>query len=969
MEALGWTVVESKLDYKQAQEALFTIGNGYLGTRGALEEGYPSQHPVTLIHGVYDDVPVVYTELVNCPNWLSWKIKIDGETFRCDSEALLQADRGDILHYERRLDLRSGVLLREVTWRSPRGHTVELRFERFASISDRHVLAQRCQIKSVDFAATVEFEAQIDSEVDNQGLNHWEDLKQGDSNLNDQELGIWLEARTSKSEIQLAMAAKLVVADAEAEILAQHNPGCPSLTTQFFIHPGQTVNLEKLVTVFTSREVDDPKQSAWDKLQDLPSYMTLLAPQMATWRQIWENSDVLIEGDLKAQLAVRYNLFQLLIAAPRHDDTVSIPAKTLSGFGYRGHVFWDTEIFILPFFIYTQPELARNLLMYRYRTLPGARRKAQEGGYEGALFAWESAGTGDEVTPRWVPDKTGEMIRIWCRDIELHINTDVAYGVWKYWQVTGDDAWLQDYGAEIILDTAIFWASRVEWNRDRLCYEISDVIGPDENHEHVDNNAFTNGMVRWHLERALQLWSWLEQRDSAFAAQLARKINLTDTRLSKWVEIVQKIEVKQDQETCLIEQFDGFLNLEDVNLTDYEPRSESMQAILGISETNQRQILKQPDVLMLLYLLGDHYEDDGSACSRERTLATNWDYYHQRTDRSYGSSLAPAIHSILASQMQQPQAAYEDFMQAALVDLDNLRGNTAEGIHGACAGGVWQAIVFGFAGVRLTPNGFTTQPQLPPGWTRLKFRLQWQEQWYEFDLRPQNTQPSTMPEIQGVIFDLDGVLTDTADFHYLGWKQLADEMNIPFDSQINEGMRGLPRRESLLHILGDRQVPAVEFEEMMERKNGYYLKLIEGISPDNLLPGVRSLLEQLRSHQIKIGIGSSSKNARMVLEKLGIAEFIEAIADGYSVSRPKPAPDLFLHAANLLHLEPEKCLVVEDAGAGVEAALAANMWALGVGPHERLGHAHLVLPSLENTSWEDLQRRLNEVRSQFRFAI
>jgi beta-phosphoglucomutase len=949
MENLGWTVVESKLDDRQASATLFTIGNGYLGTCGSLEEGYPSQHPVTLIHGVYDDVPVVYTELVNCPNWLPWEIKIDGETFRCD--------RGEILHYERRLDLRCGVLLREITWRSPQGHTVELRFERFASISDRHVLAQRCQIKALDFAAKVEFTAKIDAKVDNQGIVHWEDLQQG----SDRDLGIWLQARTSKSDIDLAMAAKLVVADAEAEISAQNHPGCPSLTAEFFIHPEQTVNLEKLVTVFTSREVDDPKQNAEDKLEDLPSYMILLASQIATWRQIWEHSDILIEGDLKAQLAVRYNLFQLLIAAPRHDKKVSIPAKTLSGFGYRGHVFWDTEIFILPFFIYTQPELARNLLMYRYNGLAGARRKAQDSGYEGALFPWESADTGDEVTPQWVPAQNGDMVRIWCRDIELHINTDIAYGVWKYWQLTGDDTWLQDYGAEIILDTAVFWGSRVEWNSDRLCYEISDVIGPDENHEHVDNNAFTNGMVRWHLERALEVWAWLEARSIDFAALLADKLHLSPEKLQKWADIVQKISVNQNPETCLIEQFDGFLKLQDVNLLDYEPRSQSMQAILGISATNQRQILKQPDVLMLLYLLGDVYGDNGNGCSLERTLASNWDYYHRRTDRSYGSSLAPAIHSILASQMREHQAAYEDFMQAALVDLENLRGNTAEGIHGACAGGVWQAIVFGFAGVRLTPDGFTTQPQLPPHWTRLKFRLQWQQQWYEFDLRPQNTIASIMPEIQGVIFDLDGVITDTADFHYLAWKQLADEIGVPFDREMNEGMRGLPRRESLLHILGDRQVPAAEFAAMMERKNGYYLKLIEGISPDDLLPGVKPLLEELRSRQIKIAIGSSSKNAQMVVEKLGIAEFIEAMADGYSVSDPKPAPDLFLHAANLLHLSPEKCLVIEDASAGVEAARAANMWALGLGSPERLGRADLVLSSLDGVTWPNLHHQLVQV--------
>jgi kojibiose phosphorylase len=290
------------------------------------------------------------------------------------------------------------------------------------------------------------------------------------------------------------------------------------------------------------------------------------------------------------------------------------------------------------------------------------------------MFAWESANTGDEVTPRWVPDANGELVRIWCGDLEVHITADVAYAVLHYWQITEDDQWMRDYGAEIILDTAVFWESRVKWNQERHCYDIKDVIGPDENHDRVDNNAFTNVMVQWQLQSSLALWDWLKQAYPEKSAELAQQLNLTTERLHHWAEIQERLFVNQDKSSGLIEQFEGFFGLEDVNLADYEPRTTSIQGLLGIEATSQKQILKQPDVLMLLYLLRQHYDSN--------TLHNNWQYYSQRTDHSYGSSLGPAIHAILACDLNQPTEAYTHFLRAALVDLEDVRLNAKEGIRG-----------------------------------------------------------------------------------------------------------------------------------------------------------------------------------------------------------------------------------------------------------------------------------------------
>jgi beta-phosphoglucomutase len=361
-------------------------------------------------------------------------------------------------------------------------------------------------------------------------------------------------------------------------------------------------------------------------------------------------------------------------------------------------------------------------------------------------------------------------------------------------------------------------------------------------------------------------------------------------------------------------------------------------------------------VLMLMYLM----RFNQSFPYDEKLLEVNWDYYAPRTDITYGSSLGPAIHAILSSDLQKNSEAYERFMQAAMVDLEDVRDNAADGIHGASAGGLWQAAVFGFGGVQLTPEGPVATPHLPPGWTRLRFRLHWRGEWYDFDLKPPMADLEQYPEICGVIFDLDGVLTDTAEYHYHSWQKLADEEGLFFNRQANEALRGVSRRDSLLRILGNRQISEEKFQEMMERKNHYYVSFIQDISPNDLLPGALTLLQELRQRNIRIALGSASKNAKPVIERLGIADFIDFVADGYSVEKSKPAPDLFLFAAHNLGIEPQHCLVVEDAASGIDAALAAEMWAVGLGPAERVGKAHVVLPNLAGLTWNNLLVKLGE---------
>jgi kojibiose phosphorylase len=704
-----WVVTEDDFDPSNLHhmETVFTTGNGYFSSRGTFEEGYPDEHALTLAHGVFNDVAIFFTELVNLPNWLDLRVEVDGEPFQLNS--------GRVHYFRRQLDLRRGVLLRHVRWEAPGGSVVDLTFERFISYSNLHLGAMRFLLTAVSDDCQVDVDAGIAGHVANDRFLHWQHLDQGyDGNH------VWLHSRTSETGFELGTAASVFV-PGEAVVTGQVCPAYPSLHLSRQLTAGQTLQVDKLVAYTTSR---DQVQGAEDVVgrarQQLEAhdYDSLKQAHVASWQRLWDDVDVLIEGDDEAQLALRFNLFQLQVAAPRDDDRVSIGAKTLSGLGYRGHVFWDTEIFILPFFTFTQPDVARNLLLYRYNTLPGARRKARNNGFRGAQYAWESALTGDEVTPAWVPDPSGQkLVRIWTGDIEIHISADVAYAIMQYWQATCDDQFMRDFGAEIILDTARFWADRAEPEEveGERQYSFRDVIGPDEYHEHVDNNVYTNRMAQWHLQTAFEVLDWLREQHPDKARELEAALKLDEDELARWRDVAENVVLLQDEETGLMTQFEGFFDLEELDWSQYEDRTHSMQYLLGIEGANRSQVIKQADVLMLLTLLRDKYS--------EQEWQVNWDTYMPLTDHQYGSSLSPSFHAWAACEMGRPDEAYDYFMLAANADLLDVRGNAGDGIHAASAGGVWQAIAFGFAGLQLQDDAYTVTPRLPAHWKRVRFKF------------------------------------------------------------------------------------------------------------------------------------------------------------------------------------------------------------------------------------------------------
>jgi len=435
--------------------------------------------------------------------------------------------------------------------------------------------------------------------------------------------------------------------------------------------------------------------------------------RIPAWETRWAASDIVIDGDEIIQRAVRFAVYHLTSTANPEDDHVSVGARALTGDAYLGHVFWDTEIYLLPFYTAVWPEAARALLMYRFHTLPGARAKAAHFGFKGALYAWESADTGEETTPERVVGADGKPVDILTGKMEHHISGDIAYAVWQYWRFTNDDDFFLRAGAEILLDTARFWASRSVAEADGKRH-IRHVIGPDEYHEDVDDNVFTNVMARWNISRGLEVMDVLRERWPNHAAALREKLALGDEELADWRDAIVRIVIDRDPATGIYEQFAGFNALQPLELAAYADRKVPIDVIIGRELTQRSQVVKQADVVALIALLPEEFPD---------TMAeTNFRYYEPRC--AHGSSLSTGMHALVAARLGDAPMALRYLRATAATDLD-LDPNSAGGVHIAGLGALWQAVVIGFGGLDLNGDTLGIDPRLPPQWRSLSFRVCW----------------------------------------------------------------------------------------------------------------------------------------------------------------------------------------------------------------------------------------------------
>ncbi len=709
----GWEVAERTFspDHVATTGSTFMIGNGYLGYRGTLAEWEADQYTACIVSDTYDRADS-YRELCNVPNGLFTQLFLNGD--------MLSVLEGETQEYERRLDVRAGLFSRSQTWEGPAGQIVRLETERLASFDNLHILAMRYRF-SVRRGDSVVLLTGIDGRVWNLNGEHFRTCE---PSLQD---GLLLvEAITGELRTQIDVVEGMRVVGPQPQIQEIEQNGRRILRRlDFGRDPAQSVTVEKVVGIYSSNDVANPRERALTETRDAlkAGYARLREAHCKAWDRIWAVSDIEIQGDLEDQVITRFNLYQNIIATPTH-ARLPIGARGLSCQVYQGAAFWDQEIFNMPMFLYTRPQIARNLLRYRYETLDGARSKAEKLGYEGAFYAWTSGKTGEELFPDFffTDVLTGRKIRNHFNDWQIHISPDIVYAVWQYYVSTGDWDFIVDYGAEIAFEVARFLVSRSHFRVDRRRYEIIRVLGPDEYHENVDNNAFTNHHARFALQKALTIHEAMSESAPRRLDALLSRLGITEADVDVWQDVADRLHVPQpDKGTLIIEQFDGYFDLEDVRPDAVRERLLHPEEYWGWPSgvAVRTQVLKQADVLQLLVMHPDRFSTD--------LVRANYDTYEPRTE--HGSSLSPSVHSLAASLAGYPDQACAYFKRGSTIDLYNASpkvmsgGTFLGGIHTAACGAVWQMIVQGFVGLEVSAEALRLEPSLPKHWDGVRFSL------------------------------------------------------------------------------------------------------------------------------------------------------------------------------------------------------------------------------------------------------
>ena len=707
-------------------ESIFCQGNGYMGLRAALEEPYTGETRDLFVTGTfnkYDDREV--SELPNAADVTALDLRINGTVFSLIA--------GEVLECRRTLNLRTGELTRNVVWRTEATGRVRLQFSRFVSLVDLHLIGQHVTITALDRELDLVVQFGIDGQMTNSGVSHFSHRFERVPDNHTMQL----VQTTTESNIAFALGVR------ERLSIGEENPVLGAVASErrrihrnyhLCIPLGRSVNLEKVIAVHTSRDNDqtqpctDEGELADENLRYLDAhaakgYRGLLARSAEAWdERVWNRFDIRLDSeDCVDALAIRFAQYHLTVMTPAHDTRMSIGAKGLSGEGYKGHAFWDTEIFMLPYFTFTNPEIARGLLEYRYLGLPSARRKARENGYRGAMYPWESAWIDDgETTPEFggLDIVTGDPIRIWCGILEHHVTADVAYGVSQYYEATGDDEFMERAGYEIIFEAATFWASRVEWDTERGAYCINDVIGPDEYKEHVNNNAFTNYAAWWCLRKALECAGTLRKSRPEVFDRLDRQLDL-QTVSETWRERADRLYLPQPGENGVLPQDDTYMSLEQVDLSKYRTAKIPVAIFRehSLEQINRMQVSKQADVILLLYLFPNLFD--------ARVKQACWDYYEPRA--LHDSSLSLSSHCLSACALGEIPMAYEFFKRVTFIDMGPNMTSSDAGIHAASLGGLWECVILGFGGVRSGDDGIlSVNPRLPENWRSIAFAISWQ---------------------------------------------------------------------------------------------------------------------------------------------------------------------------------------------------------------------------------------------------
>ena len=983
-EGAGTTIADDPWRLRQAafeprrrarDETLFALANGGLGVRGGFEE-QDSPTDGSFLAAAFEQNAIHYHErLAGFARSTDTRVPVaEGKRIRI----LLGDEPVDLAHaewlaFERELDLRHGQLHRRLRLRTAAGHTLEIQAERVVPFAEQALLAIRFRVVSIDYRGPITLVSSIES--GRQAAAQGDDPRIG-AGGGEGLLAIgggvdggmaWIAQRAPHRGFELSCGQHHRLVEGLSARTPQTAAGRVEQRFEGELAPGAQVCLEKFVVYVHEGDLArrTPDLAARLERATQIGFDGFAAPQAATLEGFWRRAGISVTGDAAAEQALRFNLFHLLQSAGRNgvDGTA---AKGLTGEGYEGHCFWDTEAFVLPVMVFTAPEVARAMLHYRYRTLDAARAHAREMNHpSGALYPWRTI-DGGECSAHYPSGSAA-----------YHINAAVAYGIGLYLDASDDLDFLAEAGAEILFETARIWPQVGHFNPRRGgAFCIHEVTGPDEYTTLVNNNFYTNRMAQQHLRRAVEAWHRLRQARPDALAELAARLALDQAEVELWRRAAEAMYLPYDEEQGVYAQDDEFL---DKPRWPFPPATgEHRPLLLDYHPLTlyRHQICKQADVVMGLVLAGQDLDP--------RRKRRSFDYYEAVT--THDSTLSAPVFGILASEVGHADKAWRYFDASLRVDLDDLHRNTDHGVHMAALAGSWLGLAEGFAGLRVRDGQLSFAPTLPAAWQGYGFNLRWRDAVLRVDVaadgvryrleegaglaithageplvlspgaaavqplaNPLEAVRATFPRAaRALIFDLDGVLTDTAHTHYEAWQRLADEIGVPFDRQVNERLKGVDRMASLSIILerAPRVYGEAERRALADRKNGYYVQAIQRFGPQDLFAGVLRVLDEARAQGLKIGLASASRNAPALLEKLGIADRFDYIADSGRIRRAKPDPEIFLDVAAALGVPPSQCIGIEDAAAGVEAIHAAGMAAVGIGTAAALPQADAVLPDI-----------------------
>ncbi|UKK85825.1 beta-phosphoglucomutase [Sphingopyxis sp. BSN-002] len=928
--------------------ALFALANGLCGVEGVIDECAVA--PCAYLSDAYVSRPITYHESfpgyatatdtrVACPSPLLVRLHIDGQP--------VDFGTAEPTLTESVLDFATGTLQRVSRWTLGNGRTLEIAVERIVPLGGHACVASRIHIRPVDFAGGFQAWLTYGTEVD--GVSG---VEADDPRISARMQPQW----TISSPLPGDNPSVTRFAQDVAHLAYRQHVACPTAQVAA-VHAGHVVRGEMVAgdTLTIDRVV--AMACARGRPVDLVAvegattgFDAIAEGQRSAVQAFWGKAGFAIDGDDALAEALRFDLFQLHQSASR-DPNHSIGAKGLTGEGYEGHYFWDAETFMLPVLALQAPERAKTLLAYRVGKLDRARAHAKALGHSrGALYPWRTI-AGDECSSHY---PTGSA--------QYHINGDIAYALALYIAATGDEAFRAE-AAEMLFETARMWMEIGAFDPRRGgAFCIHGVTGPDEYSALVDNDFYTNAIARRHLAYAADTADWLRARHE-FSA-LAAAIDLKDGEVAGWRAAADAMWLPVDPALGVNPQDDAFLGRPELpGLAASGDRHGPLLMRYHPMILFRHQVAKQGNVVQAMAM--DLVE---MPLSRQRR---NFDYYSRVT--THDSTLSSVSFAIAAARLGDETAALRFMHECAFVDLENRHGNTSHGLHMAALAGSWLILAQGWGGLRLDGAAPAFRPQLPSAWNGYSFRLQWRGSTIELAVDAVgctyrllagepldvvdhgralriDAQPVMMlrPSRKGVIFDLDGVLTDTAEDHYQAWQALADAHGFAFDREVNHRLKGVDRGNSLRLILehAGAEVDAERFDAMLAEKNDIYRERLAAYSPANLFAGVSELFDGLRAAGLKIGLASASRNAPDVVRLLGIADEFDFIADAGAVVHAKPAPDIFLACADGMGLSPDQCIGVEDARAGITAIHAAGMAAIGIGSEEALPDAEFNVPAI-----------------------